>query len=125
MKCAVLIVFAVLVAAPAVGQQVTKETLEVEGAKRTFYLFVPEKREGAAPLIVTLHGSGRDGKILVDHWKGLAEKQGIILSGPDATKRDEWHGATDGPAFLHVLVEHLKSKYPVDPRRVYVFGHSA
>lgn len=31
----------------------------------------------------------------------------------------------DGPDFLRDLVEALKAKYPVDPRRVYLFGHSA
>ncbi len=27
--------------------------------------------------------------------------------------------------FLRDLVEHLRSRYPIDPRRVYLFGHSA
>ena len=31
----------------------------------------------------------------------------------------------DGPDYLHQLVEELKSKYPVNARRVYLFGHSA
>jgi predicted esterase len=31
----------------------------------------------------------------------------------------------DGPDFLRDLVEELKSKYPINPRRVYLFGHSA
>jgi predicted esterase len=30
----------------------------------------------------------------------------------------------DGPEYLHDLVEELKTKYPVNPRRVYLFGHS-
>ncbi len=30
----------------------------------------------------------------------------------------------DGPDFLHDLVESIKSKYTIDPRRVYLFGHS-
>ena len=114
------------VASSAGAQNITKETIEADGAKRIFYLFVPEKLEGKqAPLIITLHGSGRDGRILVDHWKNLASKEGIILAGPDATVRDAWNTGDDGPAFLYALTEHLKSKYPVDPKRVYLFGHSA
>jgi predicted esterase len=27
--------------------------------------------------------------------------------------------------FIHAVVEAAKSKYPIDPRRVYLFGHSA
>ena len=120
-----LVALFLVIATPAAAAQIAKQTLEIDGAKRTFYLLVPEKLEPKAPLIVTLHGSGRDGKILLDHWKGLAEKEGIILAGPDATERSGWDGAIDGPAFLYALVEHLKSKHPVDPRRVYLFGHSA
>ncbi len=126
MKLAASLVLALFFAVPAAAPKITKETLDVGGTARTFYLFVPEKFQGqAAPLIVTLHGSGRDGRILVEHWQSLASKEGIILAGPDATQRQEWHGAIDGPAFLHALVEHLKVKYPVDFKRVYLFGHSA
>ena len=125
-KLPLLLPLALLLAAPVAAETIKRETLDFEGAKRTFYLFVPDKVQGQpAPLIITLHGSGRDGKILLDHWKDLAAKEGIILAGPDATKRDGWHPATDGPAFLYALAEHLKSKYPVDPKRVYLFGHSA
>ena len=125
-KAALLLPLALLLAAPAAAEKITRETLDVDGTQRTFYLFVPDKLKGEpAPLIITLHGSGRDGKILLDHWKGIASNEGIILAGPDATKKEAWHGAVDGPAFLHALAEHLKSKYPVDPRRVYLFGHSA
>src|SRR5688572_10025780 len=112
-----LLALAVLLAVP-VAAQITKETLDAGGVKRTFYLFVPDKLDAKpAPLIVTLHGSGRDGKILLDHWKDLASKEGIIVTGPDATERSGWHPATDGPAFLHALIEHLKAKQPVDPKR--------
>jgi tetratricopeptide (TPR) repeat protein len=30
----------------------------------------------------------------------------------------------DGPGFLHELVEALKIKYPINPKKVYLFGHS-
>jgi poly(3-hydroxybutyrate) depolymerase len=70
-------------------------------------------------------GSGRDGKILVEKWKGLAEKSKIIVAGPDATNPQFWSSPVDGPEMLHDLVEQLKKDLPVDPRRVYLFGHSA
>ena len=69
-------------ASSAAAQNITKDTIDVDGAKRTHYLFVPDKFEGKqAPLIITLHGSGRDGKILVDHWKNPVER-GDHLRGP-------------------------------------------
>ena len=43
--------------------------------RRTYYLFVPDRPAGAspAPVIVTLHGSGRSGSVRLDHWKSLAQ----------------------------------------------------
>ncbi|HXB20071.1 MAG TPA: dienelactone hydrolase family protein, partial [Candidatus Solibacter sp.] len=62
---------------------------------------------------------------LLDPWKGLAEKEGIILAAPDSLNSQEWSFPVDGPDFLHEVVEAVKAKYPVDGKRVYVFGHSA
>lgn len=108
------------------AEKITKETLATGGEQRIYYLFVPESvGEKPAPLIITLHGSGRDGGILLEHWQGLAKREGIILAGPDSSNRQGWSMSVDGTGFLHALVEALKSKYPVDPRRVYLFGHSA
>ena len=62
---------------------------------------------------------------LVEKWKDYAKKEGIILAGPDAANLQGWGAPQDGPDYLHELVEELKAKYPVNPRRVYLFGHSA
>src|SRR5882724_3457188 len=104
--------------------KVAKESLVSNKKKRTYYLFVPAGIKAPAPLIVLLHGSGRDGFSLIDKWKDLASKEGIIIVGPDANG-EGWSTPRDGPAFLHDLVEELKSRYPINPRRVYLFGHSA
>lgn len=72
-----------------------------------------------------LHGSGRNGLSLVEKWKELASKEGIILVGPDSLNSDVWAMPADGPDFLHELVESLRSKYPINGRRMYLFGHSA
>lgn len=116
----------ITVPAAYAAEKVVKETFTSNAADRTCYLFVPEKvGAGPAPLVILLHGSGRDGRILVDHWRPLASKEGIILAGPDATVRDGWNMRHDGPLLLRHLLEALKPKVPYDPRRVYVFGHSA
>lgn len=107
--------------------KIVKDSIVSGGKKRTFYLYVPKsvKAGSPAPLIVTLHGSGRTGEILVEKWKELADKEGIILAGPDASNPQSWRIPEDGPDFIHDLVESLKAKYPVNARRVYLFGHSA
>jgi predicted esterase len=104
--------------------KIVKETILSNKKKRTYYLYVPATAKSSAPLIVLLHGSGRDGLSLVDKWKDLAGKEGVIIVGPDA-EGEGWSAPRDGPDFLHELVEALKSRYPINPRRVYLFGHSA
>ena len=121
-----ILLLALLLAAPAADAKIKKENFTSAGVKRTVYTYVPDTLAGKpAPVILLLHGSGRDGRILLEHWEGLAKKEGIILAGVDSTERSGWNLATDGPDLLHDLVEHLKAQYPVDPRRVYLFGHSA
>src|SRR5205814_7477551 len=96
-----------------------------QGKPRTYYLFVPANGSGAKALILLLHGSGRNGMSLIDPWKGLAEKERIILVAPDSLNTQEWSFPMDGPDFLHEVVEAVKVKYPVDSKRIYLFGHSA
>jgi poly(3-hydroxybutyrate) depolymerase len=93
----------------------------------TYYLFVPEKAEpGPAPLLLLLHGSGRNGMSLVDPWLPLAKSEGIVLVAPDASDPQAWRFPQEGPDFFHDLIEAVAAAHKeVDRRRVYVFGHSA
>jgi poly(3-hydroxybutyrate) depolymerase len=106
---------------------ITKELITSNGKPRAYYLYVPStiKTGTPVPLIIMLHGSNRTGVTLVEKWKDYAKKEGFIIAGPDATDLRGWGSPQDGPDYLHELVEELKSKYPVNPRRVYLFGHSA
>lgn len=107
------------------SSKITKQTIEFDGKKRIYYLYVPEKVGSKPPLIVTLHGSGRDGLSLVEKWKDIADQEGFIVAGPDAMNSAEWNSTDDGADFLRVIVEQLESKYAIDPKRVFLFGHSA
>jgi poly(3-hydroxybutyrate) depolymerase len=111
----------------AANDEITKELITSKGKTRAYYLYVPAtvKATSPAPLIVMLHGSGRVGMSLVEKWKDLAKKEGFIIVGPDSTNTDGWGSPQDGPDFLRDLIEELKTKYPINPRRVYLFGHSA
>ena len=122
--CAALV--CVSLAAHARGdEKVSKETIESGGRKRTYYLFAPASLKPSAPLVVLLHGSGRNGLTLVERWKDLAAREGFLLAGPDARNSQGWRTPDDGPDFIRDLVEALRAKYKLDPRRVYLFGHSA
>jgi len=105
--------------------KVTKESLESSGSKRTYYLFVPASAKASAPLVVLLHGSGHNGLSLLEEWKALAAREGFVIAGPDSSDPKGWRIPEDGPEFIRDLVEALKQKHPFNPRRVYLFGHSA
>ena len=107
------------------ADEITRETFGSGGRTRAYYLYVPDSAKGSLPLIVLLHGSGRNGKSLVDPWRPLARKERIVLAAPDATTPDGWRIPEDGPDFLHDLIELLVFQHDIDPRRVYLFGHSA
>src|SRR5438046_2838805 len=108
----------------ASSEKISRESITSQGKKRSYYLFVPASAKPSAPAIVMLHGSGHNGLSVVEQWQGLAEKEGIILVGPDSNNSQSWASPVDGPDFLHDLVEEVKAKHSIDPRRVYLFGHS-
>ena len=129
MKSRVLLIITCLLScfvSASAKDDITKELITSNGKTRAYYLYVPStiKPGSPAPLIVMLHGSGRVGMSLVEKWKDLAKKEGIIIAGPDSSDTRVWGMPQDGPDFLRDLVEALKAKYSINPRRVYLFGHS-
>jgi poly(3-hydroxybutyrate) depolymerase len=118
---------ALLLASQALAQKAEKRSIEFLGAERTFRLFVPELEDeaGPVPLLLLLHGSGRDGMSLIERWDKLAKREGFILAAPEALNPRVWQAPQDGPDFLYLIVEALRSELPIDPSRVYLFGHSA
>src|SRR6266550_5806760 len=123
---AALAFLSITTATATANDEITKELITSKGKTRAYYRYVPAtvKAAAPAPLIVMLHGSGRVGMSLVEKWKDLAKKEGFIIAGPDSLDTRVWGMPQDGPDFLRDLVEELKTKYPINPRRVYLFGHS-
>ena len=113
--------------AGALPGKISREKISSKGKSRTYFLYVPKDISPGErlPLIVTLHGSGRSGDTLVSKWKDKAEKERIILAGPDSADSVRWNSPGDGPLFLFDVIEQIKAGNPVDGRRVYLFGHSA
>ena len=125
MSLLVVVLFYGVPAALGKGKS-TKELIVSGERKRVYYLFVPDQlsSETRVPLIVLLHGSNRTGDSLVEKWKDLADKEKLVLAAPDSKNPAVWSFGPDGPDFLRDVVEHVKSRYPIDSRRVYLFGHS-
>lgn len=125
-RVVVTLIVLVLAANALSAQKVERLSLSVGGQPRTYRLFLPEGVHAAAvPLLMLLHGSGRDGSSLVGPWEGLARKERIALVAPDSFDRLSWNLAADGPDFLNEIIEAVKQQAPIDARRIYLFGHSA
>jgi pimeloyl-ACP methyl ester carboxylesterase len=84
----------------------------------------PRAVGGAARARQDRQGDVRVGS-LIEPWAPLAKQHGIILAAPDAFVRQVWSMREDGPDFLYSLIEMLRVQLPVDPQRIYLFGHSA
>jgi poly(3-hydroxybutyrate) depolymerase len=105
-------------------EKVTKLTFEFAGNTRTWYSVVPDG-DGPMPVVVLLHGSGRDGLVMADCWKDLAAKEHFIIAAPDAWNSAGWDTGVDSPEFLHAMIEQVAAKHTIDRTRIYLFGHSA
>jgi poly(3-hydroxybutyrate) depolymerase len=108
------------------ADEIRKEKMVSQNKKREYYLYAPQAPEPSQllPLIVVLHGSGDNGLMPLKRWKDLADQEKIIIAGPNALDRRAWRIPEDAPEPIYEMIEALKLKYPVDPQRVYLFGHS-
>ncbi len=91
------------------------------------------------PLVLVLHGYGASGALQAAYFglDRLAEEEGFFLLAPDGTPSDGgrfWNATdaccnfvgsdVDDVAYLSSLVEEVVAEYDVDPRRIFVIGHS-
>jgi poly(3-hydroxybutyrate) depolymerase len=108
------------------GDQDVRESIVSGGARRSYRVFVPDGfgRSGPGPAIVLFNGSGSSVDPLMDQWRPFARKDGVVLIGPGAFQSGGWRIPEDSPDFTHDVVEAVKRRFPIDPRRVYLFGHS-
>jgi poly(3-hydroxybutyrate) depolymerase len=102
---------------------VNKLVFTYDGHPRTVYYYAPDT-VGDLPIVVLLHGSGRDGTEMLNAWKSLAVSEHFILAAPNSLDPAVWDSQNDPPAFLHAVVEQVGAKHVVDPSRIYLFGHS-
>jgi predicted esterase len=61
---------------------------------------------------------------MVREWVDLAQREKLIVAGPDASDDMQWRLVQDGPAFIHAAIDAVAAKHPIDHRRIYLFGHS-
>jgi len=118
------IFFAVISASAKDKEKVTSFTFQFAGSPRTVYAVIPQK-DGPMPLVILLHGSGRNGEIMASLWKDLALSEGFVVAAPNAFDAATWTSANDSPEFFRGIFEQVKTRHAIDDSRVYLFGHSA
>ncbi|HEX8912794.1 MAG TPA: alpha/beta fold hydrolase, partial [Humisphaera sp.] len=75
------------------------------------------------PLLVVLHGMGGDENMFLDAYgrgriKALADQHGFVVASPNA------YQISGKPELFYEVLEAMTLNYSIDPKRVYVLGHS-
>ena len=76
------------------------------------------------PTVILLHGAGRSGESMVDMWREVAEREGLVIVAPDLADVPGWGRAAVDPRVLVDALQDAAGRHPVDPSRVALFGHS-
>ncbi len=74
------------------------------------------------PAILLLHGAGDHPPNFIEAWKSFAKQKHIVLIAPELPRIETFERVA--PAVFKCVVEDAKLQAAIDPRRVYVFGHS-
>ncbi|MBL9041699.1 MAG: prolyl oligopeptidase family serine peptidase [Myxococcales bacterium] len=128
------------------SEQVTFPSLRPESAmliaSRPYKYKVPKDYDAKkpTPLVIMLHGLSASGELneLVLHLAPLADARTFLYAYPDGTKNTvgaRFWNATDGccdffgskvddVAYLTAVMDDLSSRYNVDPKRIFLVGHS-
>jgi polyhydroxybutyrate depolymerase len=123
-----------------------------EDALRSYTMYIPStwKSDVVSPLLIALHGlSGWDLQLMDNTaFNNLAEANNFIVVYPNGTGEKlgdrgirSWNGGQvgwctsgncppsqiskiDDVGYISKLIDDVSSRYPIDPKRVYLTGHS-
>ncbi len=100
-----------------------------DGQLVPFRIFVPDNFDAAKnwPLVVALHGAGGDENAFMDGYQGTfkksAQKHGYLAVSVNGRGPYTMYAGNAGRDPLDAL-DRIEKVYPIDPKRVYLTGHS-
>ncbi len=138
---AVSCVVAVALVACGGGDPQTPDQYEF-GGNRSVFLEVPTTYDHSqpTPLLIVLHGFGANAFLQLRYTglDKLIEEQGVLLAAPEGTEGQDgkqfWNATdwccdnfgtgVDDVAYITGLIDEISGVWNVDPKRVFLFGHS-
>ena len=126
--CAVLALALLLLPAPAPaaegnsGEGVRRENWRMEN-RRTVYAWIPEELpEGGAPMVLAMNctNGNPEAEVKTNGWDRLCREEEFIVIAPEYRDNVSYPEAD----YIRAVIEEAKSRYPVDPARVYATGFS-
>lgn len=112
------------------------DTLNFQGLKREYYMFVPENLLPSKPLIVMLHGYGGSAKGYRPEMIEAARRHGFAVCVPmgykDLNGKKSWNVkytrqkgmVSDDEAFVNALVDIVAKRYSLNARNAFLIGMS-
>ncbi len=112
------------------------------GGDRPVTVHVPPSYEAGkpAPLLLLLHGYTATGALQEAYFQATpeADKRGFLFAAPDGTVDQTgahfWNATdaccnlydsmVDDSTYLSTVIEQIQAKYSVDPKRIFLLGHS-
>ncbi|MEM7091225.1 MAG: dienelactone hydrolase family protein [Pseudomonadota bacterium] len=89
---------------------------------RTWYSFVPAG-DTAAPVVLLLHGAGRDGLSMIDMWKDVAKTHDMVLIAPNSMAQI-WDKSELSATLVDKMLSDASKSRAIDGGNVFLFGHS-
>ncbi|MEO0339987.1 MAG: PHB depolymerase family esterase [Bacteroidota bacterium] len=120
------------------GQDLLNQSIEHEGRSRDYIIYLPESYDGytPVPLLFNFHGFLGSAKEQLERgdMRPIADTANFILVYPQGSRLigqvTHWNSgnfpnsSVDDVGFISDLIDHLLTKYNIDPNRIYACGKS-